>query len=51
MRLHYDMVMIVHQAVGKGGRLEALQPLFQHRAPRLPIGIVLGDRLAPIATR
>jgi len=49
MRLHHDMVMIAHQAVGKGRCRKALQPLLQHREPGLPVGIVLNNRLAPIA--
>jgi len=50
MRLHHDMVMIAHQAIGKGSRLEALQTLFQHGELCLPVGIVSNKRLAPIAT-
>jgi hypothetical protein len=49
--LHHRVVVVTHQAVRIGRRLKAIQRFGEHSQPFAAIGIVLEDRLAPVASR
>ena len=51
MSLNHEVVMIAHHAVGKRGRLEAIETLLEYLQPCVTIGVIFEDRLAPISAR